>query len=104
LNTERVERVIQKGIDPMIDSYSGFFDDRRRRVTGLGDYLKERGVDSVSIIGLATDYCVKATALDAVDLGFKTTVILEGIRGVELNPGDCEKAIAEMKEAGVIIR
>lgn len=104
LHTERIERVFRKGTDPMIDSYGGFFDNQRRKATGLEDYLREKAIDSIFIVGLATDYCVKATVLDAVDLGFETTLITEGIRGVELNPGDCEKAIAKMKQAGAIIR
>jgi len=104
LHAERIEQVFRKGTDRMIDSYGGFFDNRRRKATGLEDYLREKAIDSIFIMGLATDYCVKATVLDAVDLGFETTVICEGIRGVELNPGDCEKAIAEMKRAGAIIR
>ncbi|MHC4732395.1 MAG: isochorismatase family protein, partial [Planctomycetota bacterium] len=83
--------------------YSGFFDNAHRQTTGLGDYLKERGVDEVFILGLATDYCVKFTALDAVALGFKTFVVADGCRGVLLEPGDVERAVAEMRAAGVAI-
>ena len=61
-------------------------------------------VDEVAIMGLATDYCVKFTALDAIKLGFKTILIQQGCRGVELNPGDCDNAIEEMKQAGVVIQ
>ncbi len=96
-----VTAVFTKGTDESIDSYSGFFDNGHRKATGLGDYLKSKNVDEVYVMGLATDYCVKATALDAVGLGFKTTVIEDGCRGVELQPGDIDAAKAEMKAAGV---
>lgn len=103
LDTSRVERVFHKGTDPGIDSYSTFFDNARRKATGLGDYLKQRGIRRVYILGLATDYCVKFSALDAVDLGFKTLVIEDGCRAVELRPGDAARAIEEMKAAGVAV-
>jgi nicotinamidase/pyrazinamidase len=86
-----------------LDSYSGFFDNEHRRATGLGDYLKERGVTDVTIAGLATDYCVKYTALDAVMLGFKTTVVVDACRGVEVHEGDTARAVEEMAAAGVRI-
>lgn len=101
LNIGGIDRVIRKGTDRMIDSYSGFYDNDHRKPTDLGDYLKQRGVTAVDVMGLATDYCVKFTALDAVALGFETTLLTEGIRGVELMPGDCESAIAEMQNRGV---
>jgi nicotinamidase/pyrazinamidase len=72
-------------------------------VTGLGDYLHEEKVTDVYLLGLATDYCVKYSALDAVNLGFKTHVVIDGCRGVELNDGDTQAAIDEMREAGVEI-
>jgi len=103
LDTSRVARVFLKGTDLEIDSYSGFFDNEHRRATGLGDYLKERGVTDVFIVGLATDYCVKFTALDAVMLGFDTTVVADACRGVEVNEGDTARAVAEMAAAGVHI-
>ncbi|MDQ1559283.1 MAG: nicotinamidase/pyrazinamidase [Pyrinomonadaceae bacterium] len=103
LDTSRVARVFLKGTDLEIDSYSGFFDNEHRRATGLGDYLKERGVTDVVIVGLATDYCVKFTALDAVMLGFDTTVVADACRGVEVNEGDTARAVAEMAAAGVHI-
>ena len=100
LNTTRVARVFQKGIDPEIDSYSGFFDNGHRRETGLGGYLRERGVTQVFIAGLATDYCVKFTALDALRLGFEVTVIEDACRGVNLRPGDAATALDEVRTAG----
>lgn len=101
LETARIAHVFTKGTDREIDSYSGFFDNGRRKSTGLGDFLRERNIEQVTVLGLATDYCVKATALDACSLGFKTSLFLEACRGVELMAGDCAKAVEEMKTAGV---
>jgi nicotinamidase/pyrazinamidase len=103
LNQKLINKVFYKGTDPNIDSYSGFFDNNHRKSTGLGDFLKQQRVDEVYILGLATDYCVKYTVLDSVELGFTTHVILEGCRGIDVNPGDCKKAINEMKQAGAIM-
>lgn len=103
LEVKRINKVFHKGMDRNIDSYSGFFDNGHRHGTGLGAYLKEQGVDEVTIMGLATDYCVKFTALDARSLGFKTKVIIEGVRGIDINMGDCGRAIDEMRKAGVEI-
>lgn len=100
LNTSRIEHVFTKGTDPEIDSYSGFFDNGHRKATGLGDFLKEKKVESVYIMGLATDYCVKFTALDALELGFETHVITDGCRGVNLKPNDSELALEELKGKG----
>ena len=86
-----IHRVFEKGTNRAIDSYSGFFDNGHRQATGLGDFLLGRGVTTVFILGLATDYCVKFTALDAVDLGFSTHLVLDGCRGVDLNPGDAAR-------------
>jgi nicotinamidase/pyrazinamidase len=103
LERDHWDRVFSKGIDPQIDSYSGFFDNGHRRSTGLGDYLRERGVDEVYVAGLATDYCVKLSVLDALALGFNTFVVLDACRGVNLQPGDAERAMAEMAKAGAVI-
>lgn len=103
LNQIRIHHVVQKGIDRCVDSYSGFFDNARRRETGLERYLRSRSVDTVHIMGLATDYCVKATALDAVELGFHAVLLTTGIRGVNLHPGDSQQAIDQMRAAGVAI-
>jgi nicotinamidase/pyrazinamidase len=103
LDRQRIDRVFHKGTDPDIDSYSAFFDNGHRKATGLGEYLKEQGIDEVYLCGLATDYCVKFTALDAVELGFKTYVIEDACRGVNLKPGDVERAIEEMRVKGVEI-
>ena len=103
LEMNRVETIFRKGTDPGIDSYSGFFDNGHRKSTGLGDYLRGRGATDVYVLGLATDYCVKFTALDARKLGFRTFLVQDGSRGVELRPGDVERAVDEMREAGVEI-
>lgn len=101
LERQRIQAIFQKGMDIGVDSYSGFFDNGRRKATGLEAHLRSRSVGEISIVGLATDYCVKYTALDAASLGFKTHLILEGVRGVELHAGDCKRAIGEMQSAGV---
>ena len=103
LDTEAIDAVFQKGTDPTIDSYSGFYDNGRRKATGLGEWLRERGVTKVTVVGLATDYCVKFTALDALSEGFATTVVTEACRGVNLSPGDAERALEELREAGAVL-
>lgn len=104
LNKDGIDEVVVKGTDSEIDSYSGFFDNGHKKSTGLAELLRERGVDAVDVMGLATDYCVKFTALDAGKEGFKTTLLTVGCRGVDLGEGDCERAIEEMKQDGVQIR
>ena len=101
LDVTAVEKVFRKGTDPKIDSYSGFFDNGHRKATGLGDYLKSRGVTDVYVLGLATDYCVKFTALDARQLGFRTHLVEDASRGVNLKPGDVQRALEGMRAAGV---
>jgi len=103
LNTEKIQKTFQKGTDPSIDSYSGFFDNGKRKDTGLNDYLKSQGVDEVYIVGLATDYCVKFTALDADECGYKTFVVADATRAVNLQPGDGEKTLKEMSQKGIRI-
>ncbi|MGJ7031833.1 bifunctional nicotinamidase/pyrazinamidase [Niabella hirudinis] len=74
IDQNRIEAIFRKGMDPEIDSYSGFYDNRHLRSTGMGDYLKGRGVDEVHVCGLAADFCVYFTALDALELGFKAAI------------------------------
>jgi len=100
VNQQRIARIFQKGVDLEIDSYSGFFDNAHRRSTGLGDWLKENAVSEVAICGLATDYCVKFTVLDALQLGFRVNVLERACRGVNLKPSDSMQAIREMRSAG----
>ncbi|MDP2791379.1 MAG: isochorismatase family protein, partial [Rectinemataceae bacterium] len=83
-----------------LDSYSAFFENDGVTSTGLAAWLSALGVTSLVIVGLATDYCVKATALDARSLGFFVDLVEEGMRGVEAAPGDMKKAIETMKSAG----
>lgn len=101
LDTSSVDCVISKGKDPRVDSYSGFFSNGRRHDTGLHDFLQQRSVQDVFIVGLATNVCVHATALDAVSLGYHTTVVDDGVRGIDLQEGDVQRARDEMKQAGV---
>lgn len=103
LNSKKITHVFHKGVDPNIDSYSGFFDNAHRRSTGLGEFLREQNVTEVYLLGLATDYCIKYSALDARKLGFKTFVIADACRGINLKPNDVADAIEEMKRAGVKI-
>lgn len=104
LDTEGIDEIFQKGTDPKIDSYSGFFDNGHRKATGLGHFLAERDIGRVVVCGVATDYCVKFTVLDAIELGFEVTVVADGCRGVNLEEGDAEQALEEMEEKGALIR
>jgi nicotinamidase/pyrazinamidase len=101
LRRERIAKIFPKGTDAGIDSYSGLFDNGRRQSTGLGEWLKGKGVTEVFVCGLATDYCVKFTALDAAQCGFKTHFIEDASRGVDLQPNDVKNAVAEMSRAGI---
>ena len=100
---DRIEAIFRKGTDPAVDSYSGLFDNGHRRTTGLADYLRGRGVTAVAVCGLATDYCVKFTALDAVAEGFAVTLIEDATRGVNLQPGDVAAAVEQLRRADVRI-
>ena len=101
LRTDRVTKIFRKGTDAGIDSYSTFFDNGHRKNTGLDRYLKSRGVTDVYLAGLATDYCVKFSALDARQLGFNVHVIEDGCRGINLKPADVDQAFDQMRRAGV---
>jgi nicotinamidase/pyrazinamidase len=89
-----VEAVVDVGAEREDEGYSGFEKSKLERL------LREHDVDEVAVVGLATDYCVRASAIDAAGLGFDTTVITDAIRAVEVNPGDGERALAEMQQAG----
>jgi nicotinamidase/pyrazinamidase len=103
LNSAGFHQVVSKGTDRSIDSYSAFFDNGHRSKTGLEDLLREHAVTDVYILGLATDYCVRCSVLDALDLGFRTHVVRDGCRGVDLQPGDCDRTIQEIRAAGAMI-
>jgi nicotinamidase/pyrazinamidase len=96
LDRSSVDLVLDKGEDPESPGYSAFAD------TGLHGRLRERGVDRLIVAGLATDYCVRATVLDARAAGFDVVVVEDAIRGVDVEAGDSERAIAEMKAAGAV--
>jgi nicotinamidase/pyrazinamidase len=100
LNRTRSELIIRKGFRADIDSYSAFFENDHRTPTGLAGYLGERGIRHITLVGLATDYCVAYSALDAVKLGFTTTVRLDACRGIDLG-GSMTAMIGKMREAGV---
>ena len=103
LDGSGITKIFKKGTDPAIDSYSGFYDNGHRKSTGLAEWLREQGVDTVHVMGLAADYCVKYTVLDALKEGFTTVLLEDATRGVELAPGDVTTAIAEMRQAGAAI-
>jgi nicotinamidase/pyrazinamidase len=103
VDRSRIARVFPKGADPQIDSYSGFFDNAHRRSTGLGEFLAGQGVTDVYLCGLATDYCVRFSALDALELGFRTYLVADACRGVNLRPHDVQEAIQAMQAKGVAV-
>jgi nicotinamidase/pyrazinamidase len=98
----KAELIIRKGFRTAIDSYSAFYENDRTTPTGLGGYLKERGLQKLVIVGLATDYCVAYSALDATRLGFKVVVVLDACRAIDLN-GSLAWAQDEMRKAGVTL-
>jgi nicotinamidase/pyrazinamidase len=102
LRTDPAQLVLRKGFRPGIDSYSAFFENDRTTPTGLEGYLRSREVTAITLVGLATDYCVAYSALDAVRLGFATTVILEASRAIDLN-GSLSDARTLMQKAGVAL-
>ena len=99
----RIAHIFHKGTERNIDSYSTFFDNAHRRHTGLAHYLEKRGIKDIYLMGLALDYCVKYSALDARHLGLNTYVIVDGCRGIDLAPGDIARALAEIKSAGAVL-
>ncbi|PSL07598.1 bifunctional nicotinamidase/pyrazinamidase [Cecembia rubra] len=103
LSKKHWRAVFQKGTNPLVDSYSGFFDNNRQGDTGLSSFLKSQGIAEIFVCGLATDYCVKFTVLDGLEEGFKVNLIADATRAVNLQPGDFEMAIEQMKNAGATI-
>jgi len=100
LRTEPAQLMIRKGFRPEVDSYSAFFENDRSTVTGLNRYLTERGIRSLVLAGLATDYCVRYSAVDAARLGFQVSVVEDACRAIDLG-GSLAAAHAEMAECGV---
>lgn len=102
LDTDPAQMVIRKGFRPQIDSYSAFFENDRRTATGLDGYLKARGIAAVTLVGLALDYCVAYSALDATGLGYRVTVLEGAARAIDLN-GSLAAAREGMRAAGVAL-
>ena len=103
LLTDRADLIIRKGYNPAIDSYSAFFENDKTTPTGLTGYLQTRGIEELTIVGLATDYCVNYSAVDAANLGFQVTVDMTLCRAIDLD-GSLEAAKAQMQLAGVALR
>jgi nicotinamidase/pyrazinamidase len=103
LNSKEIDAVFQKGENPLIDSYSGFFDNGHRQKTQLDDWLFRHEIKQLVMLGLATDYCVKFTVLDALTLGYDVVVITDGCRGVNLHPQDSLRAFQTMSAAGATL-
>lgn len=103
LNHHRVTKIIFKGTHQHIDSYSAFFDNEHLSQTELDHFLKQHQIKHLFILGLATDYCVKFTVLDALALGYQVTVIKNGCKGINLQSHDVENAFQEMQNAGANI-
>ncbi|MDF7658438.1 bifunctional nicotinamidase/pyrazinamidase [Erwiniaceae bacterium L1_54_6] len=103
LDRSLIDAVFHKGQDVDVDSYSAFFDNGHRRKTELDSWLRERDISHLVVLGLATDYCVKYSVLDALELGYQVEVVEEGCRGVNLNPDDSAIAIEQMRNQGAVI-
>lgn len=102
LEWTRAELIVRKGFRPAIDSYSAFFENDRTTPTGLSGYLKERGISRLTLAGLATDFCVAYSAIDAAKLGFSVTVAMEACRAIGLG-GSFEAMTREMDQAGIVL-
>jgi nicotinamidase/pyrazinamidase len=100
LQTNRADMIIRKGYNPAIDSYSAFFENDKTTPTGLEGYLRSRGIDALTLVGLATDFCVNYSAVDAASLGFNVTVQMELCRAIDFD-GSLDAAKSAMTQAGV---
>ncbi|MBR9863273.1 MAG: bifunctional nicotinamidase/pyrazinamidase [Rhodobacteraceae bacterium] len=103
LNTDKADLIIRKGYNPKIDSYSAFFENDHKTPTGLEGYLRERGVKKLVMVGLATDFCVRYSAVDAVKLGFQVTVLQDACRAIDMD-GSLAVALEEMDSLGVLLK
>ena len=103
LNQRAITAIFHKGENPLVDSYSAFYDNGRRQKTALDAWLRENGIEALIIMGLATDYCVKFSVLDALQLGYTVSVITDGCRGVNIQPQDSAQAFMEMSSAGATL-
>lgn len=100
LQKQYISKLIYKGQNSEIDSYSAFFDNGKKSATELNQWLTEHDITQLVVMGLATDYCVKFTVLDGLALGYQIEIITDGCRGVNLQPKDSEKALEEMRDKG----
>lgn len=103
LNQNFIQRIIFKGSNPEVDSYSAFFDNGHKIETELHNYLQKKGVKRLFVTGLAADVCVWFTVKDALQLGYKTFLITDATKGVNINPDDTQKALEDMKQKGAIL-
>ena len=102
LETDRADLIIRKGMNPAIDSYSAFFENDRTTPTGLDGYLRSRGIDQLTMVGLATDFCVHYSAVDAANLGYRVRVAQELCRAIDLG-GSLAAAQSAMRACGVML-
>ncbi|MEQ9241746.1 bifunctional nicotinamidase/pyrazinamidase [Roseovarius indicus] len=100
LDTDSADMIVRKGFNPSIDSYSAFFENDHETPTGLHGYMQTRGIETLTMVGLATDFCVNFSAVDAAKLGYDVTVLTELCRGIDLD-GSLAAALEGMKDAGV---
>ncbi|WP_369312009.1 bifunctional nicotinamidase/pyrazinamidase [Providencia rettgeri] len=103
LNVHAIQETFTKGENPQVDSYSAFFDNDKVSQTRLHAWLQAQNINQLVVMGIATDYCVKFTVLDALNLGYRVDVLVDGCRGVNLLPNDSERAIQEMQQQGANI-
>lgn len=103
LNRAGINEIVHKGENPAIDSYSAFFDNGHRQKTALDDWLRAHAITEITVLGLATDYCVKFTVLDALKLGYQVNVITDGCRGVNLHAQDSAQAFMDMAADGATL-
>lgn len=101
LDSHKIHKIFYKGVDSNIDSYSGFYDNGKIRSTGLSNFLKKSNINQVDIVGLATDYCVKYSSIDAYSEGFKTKVLCCCVRGISVET--TKTAFKEMRDMGISI-
>ena len=103
LQTERFHLIVRKGTNPAVDSYSAFLENDKKIKTGLDGYLKAVGAERIFLCGLATDYCVFYSAIDAAQFGFKTYVIIDACRGIDVPENNIERSLSAMKDRGIQI-
>ena len=103
LRDDLISHIIYKGQNRLIDSYSAFFDNDHEYQTGLHTLLQSMQIEHLTILGIATDYCVKFTVLDALQLGYQVSVVMDGCRGVNIQPDDSQLAFNQMQQHGAVL-